>query len=180
MVIDFRNAVEMEIYPIQADIIFDDDILDGYYLAELSGIPRLDGRYVLTDDKLTVDFTVSADVVFRCDRCLEPVEKHFDVKVAEMFMPADEAEEAYEFVYDKNIIDISELIRERFLLALPMSVLCRDDCKGLCPQCGSNLNKGKCECIIETREEACESNPFAKLKDFNMNAGGANNGSTKG
>jgi uncharacterized protein len=38
------------------------------------------------------------------------------------------------------------LLREQFYLALPMKPLCREDCKGLCPQCGTNLNTGSCEC----------------------------------
>lgn len=181
MVIDFRNAVEMEIYPISSEVELPADILDGYYEAELNGVPHLDGWYVLADDKLTVNVTLYVDITFKCDRCLEPVKRHFEVKVAEVYVSKANATGDCEFVYDKNVIDISDLLRERLLLELPMSVLCDEDCKGLCPKCGTNLNKGKCDCTFEEEEpELDDNNPFAKLKDFNMNSGGANNGSTKG
>ena len=45
-------------------------------------------------------------------------------------------------VYRDDQIDVNEVLREQFYLALPMKPLCRDDCAGLCPQCGTNLNGG--------------------------------------
>jgi uncharacterized protein len=51
--------------------------------------------------------------------------------------------------YRDDRIDLNELLREQFYLALPMKPLCRDDCKGLCPQCGTNLNTGACSCATQ-------------------------------
>jgi uncharacterized protein len=48
--------------------------------------------------------------------------------------------------YRGDQIDLKELLREQFYLALPMKPLCREDCHGLCPQCGTNLNTGTCAC----------------------------------
>jgi uncharacterized protein len=48
--------------------------------------------------------------------------------------------------YEDDQIDLSDLLREQFYLALPMKPLCRDDCRGLCPQCGVNRNTGTCDC----------------------------------
>ena len=48
--------------------------------------------------------------------------------------------------YRDDQIDLNELVREQFYLALPMKPLCREDCRGLCPQCGVNWNTGTCEC----------------------------------
>jgi uncharacterized protein len=47
-------------------------------------------------------------------------------------------------------IDLSFGVRESLLLALPMKVLCSEDCKGLCPHCGANLNEESCDCVAET------------------------------
>jgi len=62
----------------------------------------------------------------------------------------DEREVAEEDVdisyYTDDQIDLIELLREQFYLALPMKPLCREDCRGLCPQCGVNRNTGTCEC----------------------------------
>jgi uncharacterized protein len=55
----------------------------------------------------------------------------------------DDLETSY---YTDDQIDLSELMREQFYLALPMKPLCREDCKGLCAQCGTNLNTGTCDC----------------------------------
>jgi uncharacterized protein len=48
--------------------------------------------------------------------------------------------------YRNDTLDLGELMHEQFVLALPMKPLCSDDCKGLCPSCGTNLNKGTCDC----------------------------------
>ena len=48
--------------------------------------------------------------------------------------------------YENDEIDLGQLMQEQFYLALPMKPLCKDDCKGLCPNCGTNLNKATCDC----------------------------------
>ena len=48
--------------------------------------------------------------------------------------------------YREGMLDLVELMREQFVLALPMKPLCAEDCRGLCPECGTNLNKGQCGC----------------------------------
>jgi uncharacterized protein len=62
---------------------------------------------------------------------------------AEHEMDDEDLETSY---YRDDQIDLSELLREQFYLALPMKPLCRDDCRGLCPECGINLNAGTCTC----------------------------------
>ena len=91
-----------------------------------------------------------------CSRCLEPyrlpVTAGFDLR----YLPAsemsqDEEREVEEedletSYYRDDQIDLNELLREQFYLALPMKPLCDEACKGLCPQCGTNLNTGSCSC----------------------------------
>ena len=55
-------------------------------------------------------------------------------------------ERAEEELFDGKVIDLEPLVREQVLLALPMSAVCREDCKGLCPQCGIDRNSGTCSC----------------------------------
>ncbi len=62
---------------------------------------------------------------------------------AEREIEEDDLETSY---YRDDQIDLNELMREQFYLALPMKPLCREDCKGLCAQCGTNLNTGTCDC----------------------------------
>jgi uncharacterized protein len=91
-----------------------------------------------------------------CSRCLEPfridVDEPFDLRYQPNTSTAGDGEReindedldtAY---YENDEIDLGQLIQERFYLALPMKPLCQDDCKGLCPHCGTNLNKAECDC----------------------------------
>ncbi len=94
-----------------------------------------------------------------CSRCLEPftlpVDATFDVSyqpqsanVGEGELEVGEADLSTAF-YENDQIDLGVLMREQFYLALPMKPLCREDCKGLCPECGTNLNAGTCNCRHE-------------------------------
>ena len=96
-----------------------------------------------------------------CSRCVEPVKLPIDEKLLVTFMPAGDmpdedaaAEEGAEvlsedldvFPFDGEKIDLEPLFREQFVLAVPFAPLCKEDCKGLCPQCGIDLNTGTCSC----------------------------------
>ena len=50
-------------------------------------------------------------------------------------------------VFDGQAIDVDEMVKEQILLAVPTRMLCREDCKGICPECGTDLNVGECKCV---------------------------------
>lgn len=91
-----------------------------------------------------------------CSRCLEsfrwPVDSHFDLRYQPHAHNAGEGEREVEeddlttAFYQNDEIDLGQLMEEQFYLSLPMKPLCADDCKGLCPQCGTNLNRETCDC----------------------------------
>ena len=95
-----------------------------------------------------------------CSRCLEaitvPVAAAFDLRYqphtavaeskAEQEIEEDDLTTAF---YENDEINLEQLMREQFYLALPMKPLCGEDCKGLCPLCGTNLNRGTCSCTRE-------------------------------
>ena len=89
----------------------------------------------------TLTFTVSAD----CSRCLKPAEKTLIVEFDEEFRPAPCADEDV-FTYEKDRINVEPLIEQLILTNMPCAVYCKDDCKGLCPTCGKDLNEGDCGC----------------------------------
>ncbi len=94
-----------------------------------------------------------------CGRCLDPFAIPVDAAVDALFLPAAvnqgaaEQEIAEEDLgvsfYHGDTIDLGEVMREQFYLALPMKPLCREDCRGLCPVCGVNRNREQCECKSE-------------------------------
>ena len=92
--------------------------------------------------------TVARPWVGICRRCAEPVAGELAIGVHERFGDGPLAaadEELYPIVDDT--IDLGPLVRDAIVLELPMAPLCRDDCAGLCPQCGANRNEGDCGCV---------------------------------
>lgn len=91
-----------------------------------------------------------------CSRCLEPftslVDASFDLRYQPRSQNVGEGEREVEeddlstAFYENEAIDLGQLMREQFYLSLPMKPLCLEECRGLCPQCGTNLNGGTCDC----------------------------------
>ena len=110
-------------------------------------------------DRFRLVGTAKTELELQCGRCLEPFRLPFDGAIDVRYLPASElsTEEEREVeeedldtsYYRDDQIDLNELLREQFYLALPMKPLCRDDCAGLCPQCGTNQNTGTCQCTSQ-------------------------------
>ena len=107
-------------------------------------------------DKFRLVGRVRTELELQCSRCLEPYRLPIDSPFDQRYLPAsaastepereveeDDLETSY---YSEDRIDLNELMREQFYLALPMKPLCMENCRGLCAQCGTNLNTGSCEC----------------------------------
>lgn len=109
--------------------------------------------------EIRVQGHVTAELMVPCDRCLAvfrlPVETSFDVFYApiEVLTPEEEVELTERDLtfgfYRNDLIDLTGLVREQIRLALPFRLLCREDCRGLCPRCGVDLNEGDCGCRSE-------------------------------
>ena len=82
-----------------------------------------------------------------CVRCLEPFDLTLTVPLEEMFSFSPATDPIY--CIDEGWLDLRLPLREQIMLALPMHSLCRPDCKGLCPNCGHNLNEGPCTCSTD-------------------------------
>jgi len=115
--------------------------------------------------------SVSTTLELPCSRCLEPfalpVASSFDLRYQPHTENTGEGEREVEeddlttAFYENDTIDLGQLMREQFFLALPMKPLCREDCQGLCHDCGTNLNRGTCSC-----QRAWEDPRFAALKEL--------------
>jgi len=114
---------------------------------------------------------LSGEVGLNCSRCVEPftvpITTAFDLRYVPRAENTAEGEEEVEeddlstAFYDNDEIDLSQLIMEQFQLALPMKPLCAETCKGLCPNCGTNLNTGACDC-----NQKWEDPRFAALRSM--------------
>lgn len=85
-----------------------------------------------------------------CRRCLTPVGGTLDVDVRELFQERPTSDEVYPF--DGEHLDLEPMVREALTLELPLAPLCRDECAGLCPVCGSNRNEVACDCDTTTTD----------------------------
>lgn len=131
-------------------------------------------RVSVTGELVRVSGEVRAHLELVCSRCLGPfeqsVEKSFSLDYAEDPKVETEHEEialSYEELgigfYREDELDLAAAIAEQVLLEVPMKPVCSPDCKGLCDQCGVDLNQGSCDCdktVVDPRWEA-----LAKLKD---------------
>ena len=98
-----------------------------------------------------------------CDRCLEPAEFPVDSDFDLFYRPAAEAapEEDVEIApgeteigfYEGEGLELKDVLREYVLLAMPMQLVCRDECQGICPVCGQNRNLAHCGCEIKPQDD---------------------------
>jgi uncharacterized protein len=161
----------------------DEDGETGFHAVEPS---RLKARLSKVSAGVLVEGSMAVKLGTICKRCLIDVQRIVPVAFTLNLVPrqklaGDEAdgegdergkgerggsfdlEDADEELFDGKTIDLDPIVREQVLLALPMDVVCKDDCKGLCPQCGQNLNEKKCGCepkFVDPR--------LAALKDIKL------------
>ncbi len=137
-------------------------------LAQVSAQLRAfrDGSSVIVTGK------ARADIDLHCSRCLESFSAGIDSDINITYLPETESkdvpekhklseEELNTGYYKEDIIDISGLLREFVSVNIPIKPLCSEECKGLCTQCGTNLNAGNCECKDEVIDER-----WSKLKSL--------------
>ncbi|MEA4921107.1 MAG: DUF177 domain-containing protein [Clostridiaceae bacterium] len=90
---------------------------------------------------------VTAEVVIACSRCLAPVKHEEAVEVSLVLSRGPESEEADDVIFlETDEADLDEILASELILNMETVVLCSEDCKGLCPKCGKNLNEGDCGC----------------------------------
>jgi len=121
--------------------------------AAVKGQIRLSGHDVVVNGH--IDTRAQVD----CDRCLQPVELPVSADFKLEYITGSDYEssrvaelteaEMSVAVFDGEAIDVDEIVKEQILLAVPTRMLCREDCKGICPECGMDKNTGECQCVTD-------------------------------
>jgi len=116
-------------------------------------------RMMRTTDGVLVQGELSTQVCMPCSRCLDLVTMTLGVPLEETFAPTvdvitgqsqrPEEDDQALWIDEHHLLDLSEVLRQEVLVVLPLHVLCRENCRGLCPTCGQNLNESTCDCAVE-------------------------------
>lgn len=126
---------------------------------KLSAPAEVNGKVRLAGNEVFVKGHVDTRAQVECDRCLKPVETPVSADFELEYITGSEYEtssaaelteaEMSVSVFDGDAIDVDEIVKEQILLAVPTRLLCREECKGICPQCGTDLNTGECDCVTK-------------------------------
>lgn len=136
---------------------------------DLAGPLQLDLKVTNAGSRVMVTGPLKTAVRLSCTRCSEDFVFPLEVDLEEEFLPAH-SEEALSrakdlldgtFTFENDRVELDELMRQEIVAAFPIQVLCQPDCRGLCGECGANLNQENCNCSSETSDSR-----WAALKDW--------------
>ena len=148
------KSFQLEAEPAELDITVAD--------LPLKGNVRIVGAMSNAGDVLLLEARLSAVVQRTCSRCLRAFTAETAASVIEKYYPVGSVGvESDAYVYNTDLVDITEPLRESLLLAEPLRVLCKEDCLGICPVCGADRNVRPCGCDTGTIDPR-----LAALKQF--------------
>ena len=148
--------------PFELTDVWGEDHWNGDTIAYVRPV-SLSGTYMLADETVIVRGIARAVIQSPCARCLKPTETEVEAELEEAFIrdTGDEALEADEdqYMYSGHVLELDEAVRTALLLEMPSRILCKEDCRGLCCQCGADLNINECSC----QKDLTHRNPFSAL-----------------
>ena len=127
---------------------------------------QIDLHFDRVGKNIFIKAEIECTLALTCDRCSEPYSSELHETIRLLYTTdTDFKDQEDDLVFVIRVheqdVDLSEPLRETMILALPAKQLCRDDCKGLCPHCGTNLNESSCTCKSQTIDSRWD-----KLKDL--------------
>jgi uncharacterized protein len=172
----FLDIKDLEIHPLDFKEEFPPDVIDFGGEARQRTPIATSGRAELVEEhhgkhKVIKDIRLRGKlhtgVELQCARCLDPVPQEINREFELLYRPLGsdagkdelsvtdaEAEIGY---YQGDGILLEDVLREQVLLALPLKITCRAECKGLCPHCGRNLNQEQCSCTVPAEDPRWEA-----------------------
>jgi uncharacterized protein len=167
----FLDIKELELHPLDFAEEFQPDVIDLGSEARQRGPLKASGHAEVVEEHhgkhevikdIRLRGGLSAELELQCARCLEPVPQQVrrdfellyrplgvDAGRDELSVTDAEAEIGY---YQGEGVLLEDVLREQVLLALPLKITCREDCKGLCPHCGTNWNQEECSCSADVED----------------------------
>lgn len=122
---------------------------------------RFEGKLTNIGGMLRLEGKLRAQFGVKCHRCLKELDKKLDLHIEETIVNSRTNDDTEAYAYEGNFFEMDKVLIDNILLNLPMKHVCDENCKGLCPQCGANLNIAKCAC----KEDGLDSR-MDVLKEF--------------
>ena len=130
---------------------------------------EIDSQFYKVDQEVVVQGILRSAVRLTCSRCAEEFEQPLSVALNAVYLPLSgiaseraqelEAGETDVYAYAESVLNLTEMVRDKLLFAIPLQPHCMVGCKGLCPSCGANRNAISCQCAEEKL-----GSPFEPLK----------------
>lgn len=150
MLVQCRSLFTGEVKALPIDTEWDFSQVEFYgicpFKQPVHAVGEITARAGVVKLSLRVTFTFDG----QCDRCLTPFTREYDIPVEHILVTSLENEDSDYVLLENYQLALDELVQTDILLELPYKNLCREDCRGLCPQCGKNLNEGLCGCTAKT------------------------------
>ena len=116
---------------------------------EIRAIEKVDVKGVAISEKdvILIEASVKTKLKLNCSRCLDTFIYPIDIDIEERFTKSKELQEDEELIFvEDDTLDIIQIVENCIISTLPIKRLCKEDCKGLCSQCGTNKNIKECQC----------------------------------
>ena len=166
MKLDITKGIQKKRVAVAFDLtdVWGEDHWNGDTIAYVRPV-TLSGTYMLADETVIVRGFARAVVESPCARCLKPTETSLEAEFEEAFIrDKGEYSEVHDvdddqYMYTGHVLDLDEAVRTVLLLEMPSRILCKEDCRGMCCQCGADLNINECSC----QKDLTHRNPFSAL-----------------
>ena len=128
------------------NVDLDNFYFDGDKIKSLEGI-TMSGKATYKDEIIILKAKLKGNLELVCSRCLDTFIYPIDIDIEERFTNNKELDSEEIMFVDGDTLDITEIIENSIISTLPIKRLCKEDCNGLCSQCGANKNVENCSCL---------------------------------
>lgn len=161
MVLDLSDLLKKKILKKDLDITVEEKgFYDGMEYIDFKAPIHVKGKLTLTGDVIELNGTIKTVLELQCSRCLANFSKDVEITIEEKLSAMENKDDDYIFIKG-DVVDITEIIENNIIISLPIKRLCNEECKGLCSNCGLNLNHSSCNC-----DEMNIDPRLSKLKNF--------------
>ena len=163
MKLDITKGIQRKGFDVPFDLsdVWGEDHWNGDTISYVRPV-SFSGTYMLADETVIVRGVARAVIQSPCARCLKPTETNIEAEFDEAFirdMGEEREADDDQYMYSGHVLELDEAVRTALLLEMPSRVLCKEDCLGLCDQCGADLNINECSC----QKDLTHRNPFSAL-----------------